>query len=317
MFLSINNSIECKDIAYCNKQQEKELRDSNEVKYSVAKALKGDKKAKLRNYYRCPNGIPSDGGDRGTRQKEYMAESGMLFLDIDDKDNLKNGKTWISAWKAFKPHLEEYGVLHFERSASGGAHITTRRTDGLTIKENIRLFNLRFPQFTFDYSCSDISRACFLVPNDYVTYETEDYYSKEPLSYLTLIESDAQKMKEWIEAEQRKHQELIRERQKNAVHFLPKDGSSEQETILQLIDIIEDKKIDITSDYFDWIRIGFLIANYFGMAGEELFHRLSKFYPRYDYKETSQKYDNLARTTRGEVWIGTLIMYAQMEGAIK
>lgn len=316
-YISYCNSITCNDIIYRTKAEEKALRDSNEVKYSIKMTQKGYTDYKNKNYYRCPNGVPYHGGDFGHRNKEEMLESGMFLLDIDDKDNLKNGKTWKEVWNAFRPHLEEFGVVHFERSIRGGAHITARRTEGLTIRENIRLFNLRFPQFKFDYSCSDISRACFLVPNDYVIYETEDYYTRAVLPYLPLSESDKEKMTGWKEEEQRKHEALMQERQKNAVRFVPKDNSSDQETILQLIEIIENKQIDITSDYNNWIEIGFIIANYFGFAGEELFHRLSKFYPRYDYKETSLKYDNLARTTEGKVRIGTLIMFAQNEGVIK
>lgn len=317
MFLSENNYIECRYIRFCNKEEEKALRDSDEVSYSIKMTLKGYKDYKKKNYYRCPNGIPLDGGDYGQKNQGCMTESGFVFLDIDDKDNLKNGKTWKEVLEAFRPHFEEFGVVHFERSVRGGAHITARRTEGLTIKENIRLFNLRFPQFKFDYSCCDVSRACFLVPNDYVMFETEDYYTREVPSYLPLSESDHEKMIEWEKEEQRKHEVLVKERQENAVRFVHNEDSSDQETILRLIEIIENKQIDITSDYMNWIEIGFIIANYFGFAGETLFHRISKFYPRYDYTEASKKYDNLARTTRGEVWIGTLIMFAQNEGVIK
>ncbi len=316
-YISYDNSIKCTDIVYRTKEEEKALRDSSEVAYSIKMTNKGCKDSKSRNYYRCPNGVPYHGGDWGHRNNEEMAESGFVFLDIDDKDNLKNGMTWKEALEAFRPHFEEFGVVHFEQSIRGGAHVTARRTEGLTIRENIRLFNFRFPQFTFDYSCCDKSRACFLVPSEYVKYETEDYYSRGVPPYLPLSVSDREMMDEWREEERRIHQQQIAERQKNAPRFVTGDDTTDQEKLLELIDIIEKAQVDLTALYDDWIKIGFLISNYFGIGGESLFHRVSQFYPRYDYNEASRKYDNLARTSRQEIWIGTLIMYAQNEGVIK
>jgi len=143
------------------------------------------------NYYRCPNGRPKDGAQKGNRRNDEMEPTGMLLLDIDDKENMKNGRTYVDVYKAFKPHFKEYGVLHFEQSARGGAHITVQRTEGLTLKQNIRLFALRFPQFTFDFAVARLQQPCYLVPNDYVFYEIDLYYSPTPIASLPLSSSDA------------------------------------------------------------------------------------------------------------------------------
>lgn len=100
MCISEYNLITCNTIVSCDKATEKSLRDSNEVKRSVKQTALGDLRYKTKNYYRCPNGMPADGASRGYRKAEWMVESGMFLLDIDDKDNLKNGKTWQEVWKA-------------------------------------------------------------------------------------------------------------------------------------------------------------------------------------------------------------------------
>ena len=48
--------------------------------------------------------------------------------------------------------------------------------------------------------------------------------------------------------------------------------------------------MDITYYYNDWIAIGNIIKNMFGEEGRALFHKVSSFYPNYDYDETDREY---------------------------
>lgn len=74
-----------------------------------------------------------------------------------------------------------------------------------------------------------------------------------------------------------------------------------------LIKAIEEKEIDITQDYDDWIHISFGLVSEFGEKGREFFHRLSKFWKSsdglksYNEKDCNKIYDqSLDRQKRGK-----------------
>jgi hypothetical protein len=64
--------------------------------------------------------------------------------------------------------------------------------------------------------------------------------------------------------------------------------------VLECIAQIEDRRIDITTirhPYDDWFSIGCNFASCFKENGRSLFHRVSRFYHRYDFKETDDQFD--------------------------
>jgi len=65
-----------------------------------------------------------------------------------------------------------------------------------------------------------------------------------------------------------------------------------------VIKSIVDKKVDVTSDYGDWINIGFALAGKFGENGRSYFHALSSLNPDYNQNKTDQKYSHLIRTKK-------------------
>ena len=74
-----------------------------------------------------------------------------------------------------------------------------------------------------------------------------------------------------------------------------------------LVRAIEKQRIDITSDYHNWIRIAFAIASKHGISGEEYFHRISQFHPSYDPKEAHKVYQSCLRNNNGVVTIATIV----------
>ncbi len=60
---------------------------------------------------------------------------------------------------------------------------------------------------------------------------------------------------------------------------------------------LEGRKIDITSSYNDWVKIGFALVNTFSKNGRSFFHRISQFYPSYDFQECEDKYTSLLTAT--------------------
>ena len=77
---------------------------------------------------------------------------------------------------------------------------------------------------------------------------------------------------------------------------------------------ILDAHIDITSDYSDWLTIGFALATDLGETGRSLFHDVSSLYPGYDYAQCDRKYTECLRSSRGDVHIASLIKLAKDHG---
>lgn len=309
-FISEYGNITCQNITAMTYEEEREIRDSYTVKNSVKNAHNQEMKRK--NFYRLVNGRPADGQKTGWRNNEWLEESGFFLLDWDCK---KNKITYQDVWKKLKKSLKAWGIVHVEKSARCGLHVTVIRTEGLSIEENIRLFELR-TGVEFDH-IHDLARACFLVPNDYVIYQSDTYYSDEKPKNLPLSDEEREMLAQDKKERELRHQQEIEERRRNAPTLNYGGMTDEQSQLKCVIDLVCQQKVDITSDYDNWIRVGFCIANICGLAGESLFHQVSSLYPLYDHKETSRKYKELVRSTRQEITLGSLIHLVRLEGVIK
>ena len=98
----------------------------------------------------------------------------------------------------------------------------------------------------------------------------------------------------------------------------PLNISSSYSSVEALTVLIERSGIDITADYGDWCSIGFALAYEFGADGEHFFHRISAFYPNYDYKTASKQYASCVRhkvpSGKAPITIATLFLIAKSHG---
>jgi predicted P-loop ATPase len=117
-----------------------------------------------------------------------------------------------------------------------------------------------------DEKCKDISRARF------VSYDPDLY-----------INQDA------IEVQVKAYQKDKKE---------PATYVFVESEFTNVIKNIVDQKADVTSDYGDWINIGFALAGKFGENGRPYFHSLSALNPEYSANKTDQKYSHLMRTKK-------------------
>lgn len=86
------------------------------------------------------------------------------------------------------------------------------------------------------------------------------------------------------------------------------------EQIEQLIQEIENKKIDITSAYANWRDIGFAFADAFGESGRDYFHRISCFYPDYSVTDCNIQYDKCLKANGTGITIATFFYHAKQAG---
>ena len=77
---------------------------------------------------------------------------------------------------------------------------------------------------------------------------------------------------------------------------------------------IEMSCTDLTSNYDDWLQIGFAFAQELGEMGRTYFHRISRFYSKYSYTDTDKKYDNCLKNQHQGTTIKTFFYLAKQAG---
>lgn len=77
------------------------------------------------------------------------------------------------------------------------------------------------------------------------------------------------------------------------------DNSTQtKKSIEALLTKIEEKGIDITDQYHDWVTICFAIVNTFGKDGLDYFIRISQHYPNFDLKENKELFASCIKTVK-------------------
>jgi len=82
----------------------------------------------------------------------------------------------------------------------------------------------------------------------------------------------------------------------------------------RLIAELEERHIDITNSYKDWIKIGFALCTTFGEQGRGYYHRIGRMYPRYTPEETDITFSSLLTKNNGRTKLGSIIFLAREAG---
>ena len=90
------------------------------------------------------------------------------------------------------------------------------------------------------------------------------------------------------------------------------DGT--QEEAIQVIYQIENKEINITGRYNDWINIIFSLIQIFGTDARKYIHQVSRFFPAYTYEETEQKISDCMNSQGEGITKNTFFHYAKQYG---
>ncbi|MDR3235632.1 MAG: PriCT-2 domain-containing protein, partial [Prevotellaceae bacterium] len=77
---------------------------------------------------------------------------------------------------------------------------------------------------------------------------------------------------------------------------------------------IEAASVDIAPNYADWRDLGFALADALGESGRNYYHRLSRFYPKYNQTETDKQFYKCLKAHGHGVTIKTLYHLAKQAG---
>ena len=152
-----------------------------------------------------------------------------------------------------------------------------------------------------DKACRDVARACF------VSYDEDaelSIYEAKPL--------DASFLDKWLNVETKstptapKPTEQIIIKQSDSSD----DDTKKLEKVNALANQLVASKIDITSGYENWLKIGFSLCE-LDEDGREPFHQISSVNKQYDYDVTDEKYTSLLNDYDGSTTLGTLFFLAK------
>jgi len=87
-----------------------------------------------------------------------------------------------------------------------------------------------------------------------------------------------------------------------------------KEEVERLIKQIEEENVDISLRYDNWMRIGFALADEFGEAGREYYHRISQIYDDYTLQECDKQYNACLKSDGKGITISTLFWLAFQHG---
>ncbi len=207
--------------------------------------------------------------------------SGLKQIDIDQEKNLD-----INPQKA-KASLtkDPYTFAAFVSPSGTGLKLLVRiqPKEDKEVYKHLEAYYKEKYSLQIDTSCSNVSRAMF------VSYDKDLYQNLE--SKIFVLPGNEKN----TPVDQRK----------------PRSGNNKGEEVELLIKKIEANKTDITGGYHQWLKIGFALASEFSSAGEDYYHRISRFSTAYNVDECSRQYKECCKQRKAGIGINTLFSLAK------
>ena len=228
------------------------------------------------------------------RTEKIYEYTNLICIDIDGKDNPS-----ISNIEDLKIKLGELPyIMYCGLSASGkGLFCIVPYADDAEHRGVFKSLECDFEKMgiNIDKSCIDECRLRFYSydENPYINRNAENY-TYDVYSSNTL--ENKHKQKKSYKTKPPKPQTLlipnVIETFLRPNNLVLESGTplTKKQKVERLLNEITRNQVDITYYYDDWIAIGNIIKNMFGEEGRALFHKVSSFYPNYDYDETDREY---------------------------
>jgi VirE N-terminal domain./Primase C terminal 2 (PriCT-2). len=229
--------------------------------------------------------------ERRRAAAEISHYNGLICLDFDEGDGNPPPEQ-------MKGDLSQFSQVAYASLSVGGRGVfAIIPTNNEKVADHPRICDFLRDIFLqiglkADPSCKDVSRLRFQSydPSPYIAHAPNTF---DAVSYLEKIKS--------------KEQAALR-----AASTKPAGDVGAK--VEDYVRALESGCNDPTHNYHDWIRLGFALASEFGSAGENYFHRVSKFHPKYDYYKTSKKYNELLKNGSNRIGIGTFFKILQDNG---
>lgn len=212
--------------------------------------------------------------------KGINEHSGLIAIDFDDVDNVDMYINLINK--------DQYTFASFKSISHRGFCVLVKIDSNKHLESFEGLANYYYSllKIPIDPACKDLSRP------RYISYDPDAF-----LCHTSKI------FKEYPKKEPKKEKY-----QRTKVDYLHTNDRFDR-----VLKEIINKKIDITGDYNQWVRIGFAIASKYGDAGLDYFNTISQFSTLFDSNKCDRQYKFCCRNKQG-ISISTFYYYAQQNG---
>jgi len=211
------------------------------------------------------------------RKTGLIKHSGRICIDIDAKDN-----RYIESWPDLRDTIGTWKEVEFAAlSASGKGLLLVLK---ITNPEKHLYHFLGIQQAFMEYgiiidkACCDVSRLRFM------TYDKDAILNENVIPHRIVPQKTTFK-------------KVVFKGRHNNLDIL--------------VNEIENLSLDITCSYKQWYEIGCAIANEVGEGGRVYYHRLSRYYPKYNQKECDEQYDKCLKDPKGFT-IRTIFHYRKL-----
>lgn len=223
--------------------------------------------------------------------KSLVNHSGLMQVDIDKVEDYD---------ATFQKLCEDSYIYVCFRSPGGRGikAIVKINPSPVTHKSQFQALEIYFKtQFgiAIDSLCKDLARAMLL------SYDPDIYCNPRAMVFEELFVEKPYKTKP------SRGPQFVKEAKAN-------NQDESVDVIERLIPALEQRHVDITSSYLDWIKVGFALCTTFGEQGRGYFHRIGGMYPRYNADETDRTYTQLLGKNNGRTKLGTILFLAKEAG---
>jgi hypothetical protein len=228
----------------------------------------------------------------GGRKMENVKErTGWIALDIDAKDN---------------PHLEDAEVVRDAISnivyvAFAGLSVSGNGVWGLVKVRDPQKQNLHFEQLQKDF----LNRGIVLDSTKGKNPNDARFYSCDPEAYITDDFKIYDRMPKKLHSKCREPSNTFNN------NYAFDDTRNKVES---LISKIQQRRIDITPGYENWISLAFALESEFGENGRKYFHAISEFNSEYDPKECDRQFTKCVQHRGRGISIGTFFHTCREHG---
>lgn len=152
-----------------------------------------------------------------------------------------------------------------------------------------------------DASGKDVSRLCF--------YSYDPHKYENPQADIFQVDTEIDILPKNHEILTNNIKKISKNQQKSlkTAEF----GTNNRLKISHLITKLEQNQVDITSNYQDWLAIGFALESEFKEDGRDFYHQISKINPHYSQKQCDEQYNHCLNHQGNGINLGTLFHIAE------
>ncbi len=228
--------------------------------------------------------VTASGLFTGRKDSELQEHSGLIAIDIDEKDQTKP----ITEIREQLKEIPELFALHYSLGGKGlAAYFRINKAKHFESFEAITKMLVNDYGIVPDMHCSNIGRLRF------VSYDPECH-----LNFGASV---------WNYFESKENRISNNEVKYSNVIFSEHD-------INYILGQIKDRHLNIAPDYYSWLRIGFGLADKLGDQGRDVFNLISSYYSGKQKIDSDKQYDRCLKAGKSGITIKTFFYYAKQAG---